>query len=153
MLKFSAPLGLNDITMIYRIIIAVVMLMVFPACSANRAEMPHFATVTPNRVGTMMNEPTLPPLSVSSYTAPTAIPEDGVAVPEPPLPAKPCEAEYEHTRPEYLIEAVLDWDNSHIEVEEQVHYINTTGTYQDVLVFQVEPNRLPGVFALTGINT
>lgn len=101
-------------------------------------------TATPDMIGTVVNSPTLPPLTISVANPPALLPE-------PPLPPKPCDPPT-FSRTRYTATVSYDWDNYAAEVGEEIVYTNTTGVVQDYLVLSVEANRDDGVFSLGQIT-
>ncbi|HLA45416.1 MAG TPA: hypothetical protein VJZ27_18345 [Aggregatilineales bacterium] len=91
------------------------------------------------------NATSLPPLSISNQTG------QSTAVLASPLPAEimPCvPSPDDPIRPQYLVNAVLDWETRSVEIEQELIYTNTTGVILDRLLFEVEPNRQRGYFNL-----
>lgn len=133
-------------------LLVIVLLLLLGACSVEPQGTPptRVVTGTPDYVGTVVSAPTLPPLTISMQSPAE---DDEAALPAPPLPPKPCTLDGPAPRPQYLVDATLDWDDHLVSVSQQLQYTNTTGTYQNELVFHVEPNRLINQFGLNGIST
>jgi hypothetical protein len=110
---------------------------------------PRLVTATPDRISTQTNS-TLPPLNVSVQQP---MPESADAVPAPPLPPKPCtEERIDDPTTQYTVNATLDWTTHSIQAEQQVQYTNTTGSPQEDIVFQIEPNRQSGFFIVNSVT-
>jgi hypothetical protein len=90
--------------------------------------------------------------SPSPLLADTPSPLPGYTSTAPSHPVN-CPTGADETGVQYEIEAVLDWPEHVVQVEQYVSYQNDTSREQDRIVFNVEPNRSPGQFALKRITT
>ena len=135
-----------------RIITLCTLLLTTTACLSQVDAPPtYIITATPDAIGTLAHA-TLPPMQVSLYSEASPPVEAAALAPEPPLPPKPCEDTIPK-RTRYVADASLNWETHLVDVMQQVTYMNTTGSVQDEIVFQVEANRQPGLFTLSRILT
>lgn len=82
----------------------------------------------------------------------TPLPGHATATPVEPV-SKECDPGPTGASVQYEIKAVLDWRAHTVQVKQRVSYRNDSGQVQDRIVFNVEPNRMPGQFALRRILT
>lgn len=97
---------------------------------------------------------TLTPLAALETTQ--CIQNSSPGAPAGVTPATPanngCAAPVTGAAVQYTIEAALDWTTHTVTAAQDVRFYNTTGRLLDTLVFNIETNREPGYFMLTGIQ-
>jgi hypothetical protein len=115
--------------------------------SSNDSVTVRYITATPDGTqiafgGSDEGAAVLPPLSVNHQTA--------QLTPSPVLvrPIQTACIQQENVRPNYTVEASLNWAEHLLRAEQQITYTNTTGTLLDNLVLHVEANRNGGFFTL-----
>jgi hypothetical protein len=129
----------------------VVTFFVATACSMMRADSPT-AIPTPTTVRVVQTTP-VPTLNRQMQAVPTAQPAaDATEAPTETTPVPACDDPQSLPTASYVIEATLRFREQLINAEQAVMYINRTGTALTQLVFDVEPNRRPGVFTLNSLT-
>jgi hypothetical protein len=92
--------------------------------------------------------PTASPTDLLPESIPSNPPTETREIPTPSAtPAPPPEI-----LSKYTLSAVLDYDTHLVQVDEQVSYINTTGSELSELLLLVEPNIYPGGFTLNTLT-
>ncbi|RIK50846.1 MAG: hypothetical protein DCC59_12525 [Chloroflexi bacterium] len=108
------------------------------------------AAQTDTPIPTFTSSP-IPTLTFTSTAPPTATqtpPPSTLTVDTvPPASATPIVS----SRPNYILNVTLDFENKSLSADETIRYYNTTGTTLSDLVFSVQPNIHPGAFTLNAI--
>jgi hypothetical protein len=111
---------------------ALVIILLISSCSSDQGNTTTPINSTePNQVSTPTNLPT----ETDQHLEPSATPS--------PLPAPLSR---------YTLSADLDYDTHIVQVEEQISYINTTGSVLNEILLLVEPNSYPGGFTLNNLS-
>ncbi len=123
------------------------LLWILTSCSPG---LPGVVTVTPASSVT----PTTPPQPASPLPEQTALP----ALSTPLLPPPPPPTPNPHTPPpnissalqniSYTLNALFDYDNKTMLVEQKVTFTNRSGTTLETITMAVEPNRQGGIFRI-----
>jgi hypothetical protein len=87
-----------------------------------------------------------------AFSSPSPPPATHDILPHPTLAPTSTPTISEPTRPKYLLNAVLDYNQHHLAVEEQITYTNQTGEALKEIGLVVEPNRYAGVFKLNSLK-
>lgn len=125
-----------------------IVLLCLSACSVLGSDAEtRYVTATPNVSPsiTLVRIPTATQteLTLTQSDIPTALPSN--------TPARCTNVDLSLRRTRYDVAAILDWNARNLQVEQTIFYRNDFDESLDSLVFQVEPNRLPNVFALIGV--
>ena len=108
-----------------------VLIILVSGCSPNAQEgTPEVSSASPNPEPTPTNPPTKSVETPQPSATPTLVPE--------PLSR-------------YTLSAVLDYDTHTVQVDQQVNYVNTTGSALNELLLLVEPNISPDGFTLDNL--
>lgn len=110
------------------------------ACSLGRAEV---APPTSTALILMTQSSLVPPSTRDLQTAPNRNPEPTAEVLD-----EACTRSAGQATARNVINAQVDYDGKQIEVHHTIHYVNRTNDSFSEIVFDVEPNRMPGAFVL-----
>ncbi len=137
-------------------------LWILASCSPG---LPGLVTVTPlentGQAPALPADPsTTPPQPVSPLSEQTAIPVISTPLvppapppsltPDPPTPEASISNAIQNIA--YTIEALFDYDNKTMLVEQQVSFTNRSGQPLEMIMMAVEPNRLRGIFRLDRLS-
>jgi hypothetical protein len=94
------------------------------------------------------NTPTVNSTGSNPEPTPTNLPTESVETPQP----SPTPTPIPEMLSRYTLSAILDYAAHTVQVEEQISYVNTTGSEINDLLVLVEPNSYPSGFTLNNLT-